>query len=664
MNGAQKIIKLDESVVNRIAAGEIIQTPSSALKELIENSLDAHSRNIQITVKSGGTKYLQISDNGTGILRENLPILCERFSTSKLQNYSDLQSINTYGFRGEALASISLVSRLSIQTKTRDQECAFKVKYENGAITEGPTLVAGNQGTIISIEDIFYNNPIRLKTLSLPSEEFQRIFEVTSKYAIHNHQVSFSLKKFNENNSIKTLPSDSPVNIIRTIYGNEVANSLIDINCADTKLKFEMSGFISNGEYSGKKRHFLCFINHRLVESKSIKKAIFDEVYVKILPNSSHPFIYISLEMDPKNIDVNVSPTKHEVNFLNEELIVSKIRETVEEKLLALREVKKLFLQQLLPNASKVVATDVSSDESNKTYAKDFVRVDAKSQKIVKFFHAKQNINKLSQINHSQSFENSQSHYKTCLNESKISEKDCNLTSINELKDEIISRTEEDLRAQIQKMTFVCLANESKALVQCGTILYLCDTYKLSLELFYQRAVESFGNYDKIDLAKPLPIYDIALIGFDMKECCWEESDGPKTKLAEQVEVFLREQRELLQECFNITINSNGDLESLPQLLPMHVPNISYLPIFIIRLATEVDYEEEKYCFKSIIKELASFYAKHSFTSCKKDSHFLCESILYPAIRKNLLPPTKFYKNGTLLKLTCLQQLYKVFERC
>lgn len=162
MDEAQKIVKLEESVVNRIAAGEIIQSPASALKELIENrfvfyqlisesteylswsvcrrnilfvckqsdiivhSIDAKSKSITITVKSGGMKSLQISDNGTGILKENLPILCERFTTSKLQNYSDLQTISTYGFRGEALASISIVSRLSIQTKTRNDPCAYK----------------------------------------------------------------------------------------------------------------------------------------------------------------------------------------------------------------------------------------------------------------------------------------------------------------------------------------------------------------------------------------------------------------------------------------------------------------------------------------------------------------------------------------------------------
>lgn len=126
MDLPQKIIKLDETVVNKIAAGEIIQSPASALKELLENSLDAKSKSIVVSVKSGGIKSLSITDNGTGILKENLPILCERFTTSKLENYSDLQSIATYGFRGEALASVSLVSRLTIQTKTRDDVCAYK----------------------------------------------------------------------------------------------------------------------------------------------------------------------------------------------------------------------------------------------------------------------------------------------------------------------------------------------------------------------------------------------------------------------------------------------------------------------------------------------------------------------------------------------------------
>lgn len=531
----------------------------------------------------------------------------------------------------------------------------FRVKYENGEITEGPTPCAGNQGTTITFDDIFYNSPIRLKTLGMLSEEFLKIYEVVAKYAVHNHQVSFTLKKFNENNSIKTLPSSSPIDAIRSIYGNNVANSLLDVNCADGNLKFTMDGFMSNVEYSGKKRNFLLFINHRLVDSKSLKKAIFDDVYNKILPNNVQPFVYMSLAMDPTNLDVNVSPTKHEVNFLNEDAIVERIKVAVEDRILGMNETRKLYTQPLLPGASAVA--DKSFDEKEKTYAKDMVRTDAKAQTIVKFF---------SQGYHSQSPKGVTQISSPVLNRSKTqSEKSpTKLTSIIELKAEVAEAFDEGLREQIEKLNFVGVASRSKALVQCDNILYLATTRNLLQELLYQEAILNFGNFEVIEFEEPLPLRKLAMVGFDMKECGYEENDGDKTQLAMNVETILKEQRELLQEYFGITINVDGELETLPSIIPSYLPLMSHLPLFIVRLASEVNYEDEKQCFKLICTELASYFSRLSLTSADKDFHFLSQTVIYPAIRKSLLPPAKFLNDGTLLKMTSLQELYKVFERC
>lgn len=259
--------------------------------------------------------------------------------------------MQTYGFRGEALASISMISRLTIQTKTRNELVAYKTRYENGVMLEEPKAIAGNQGTTIIIEDLFYNVPIRLN--KSPTEEFSKIFDVVAKYAVHNFNVSFTLKKHGENNSIRTQASSSPVEIIRTIYGNEVANSLLKVTCEKAELKYKMSGYISKADYSGKKGQFLLFINHRLVESKALKKALFDDLYRSFLTTQIQPFIYMSIELDPANVDVNVSPTKNEVTFLNEDLIIDEIKEAAEEVLLKTNETRQLYVQQLLPGASE-----------------------------------------------------------------------------------------------------------------------------------------------------------------------------------------------------------------------------------------------------------------------------------------------------------------------
>lgn len=495
-----------------------------------------------------------------------------------------------------------------------------------------------------------------MKTLKFPSDEFQKIFDVVSKYSVHNHTISFALKKFGENNSIKTSPSSSPIEVIRTIYGSSVASSLLDVNCADENLKFKMRGFMSKGDYSGKKRHFLLFINHRLVESKSLKKAVFDDVYGAVLPNNVHPFVYMSLEMDPMNLDVNVSPTKNEVNFLNEDSVVEKIKEAVEERLLGINETRKLYTQQLLPGAAAVA--DKSFSEREKTYAKDMVRTDAKTQTIVKF------LNDSSQDK--RSHEESHVIKSPSLNRSlqKHQKLKTKLSSINELRAEISSKCDEALRDQVEKLKFVGIADQSKALIQCENILYLCDTQRLSQEVFYQQAVENFENFHSIEFEDPLDLLELASIGFDLKECGWEEADGPKDQLAKQVQLILVDQREMLKQYFNISVTADGKLATLPSILPSFLPLMSNLPIFVIRMACEVNYEDEKECFKSICGELASFYSTFSLTTPESDLNYLAETILYPAIRKNLKPPSKLSTDGTFLKLTSLQDLYKVFERC
>ena len=177
------IRKLDEVVVNRIAAGEVIQRPANAIKEMLENSIDAGSKSITVTVRGGGLKMLQIQDNGTGIRKEDMNIVAERFTTSKLREFSDLTNIATYGFRGEALASISHVAHLTILTKTRDSPCGYKCGYRDSVMETGPSPVAANQGTTITVEDLFYNIPNRRAALRSPTEEHNKIADVVTKYA-------------------------------------------------------------------------------------------------------------------------------------------------------------------------------------------------------------------------------------------------------------------------------------------------------------------------------------------------------------------------------------------------------------------------------------------------------------------------------------------------
>ncbi|KAJ3197516.1 DNA mismatch repair protein, partial [Dinochytrium kinnereticum] len=348
-----RIQKLDETVVNRIAAGEVIQRPSNAIKELIENSLDANATSIQVLVKDGGLKLLQIQDNGHGILKDDLPLVCERFATSKLRHFDDLQSIGTYGFRGEALASISHVAHVTITTKTMDSPCAWRAQYVDGKLCDGrspntpadPKPTAGNNGTQITIEDLFYNVETRRKALKNLNDEYNRILDVVTKYAIHNSRTSFTCKKVGSNTAdVRTQQNATSLDNVRLVYGANIAKELLEVKERNDALECAVHGLISNANFNVKKMTFLLFINGRLVESTSLKKML-EALYSAYLPKNSHPFVYLSLEIKPSTIDVNVHPTKKEVLFLYEDQIIDFVSETVKKKLANANE-SRTFLAQ------------------------------------------------------------------------------------------------------------------------------------------------------------------------------------------------------------------------------------------------------------------------------------------------------------------------------
>ena len=323
------IMRLDPAVVNRIAAGEVIQRPSNALKELLENSLDAGAKSIAVTAKEGGLASLSITDSGHGIARGDFALVCERFATSKLKAFEDLATVATYGFRGEALASISHVAKVTITSRTAGSPGAYRCKFADGRMLGEPAACAGVVGTIIVAESMFHNVHARRAALGNLADEYARILDVVQRYAIqHSYKgVAFSCMKVGGAGAdVRIVAGTSPLMSIANIFGEAVKRELVPISAQlersmTTPASFTASGFISGPNLALTKGVFILFINSRLVDCGTLRTAI-EVAYAEVLPKGKHPFIYLSIELPLQDVDVNVHPTKREVGFLYEEELV------------------------------------------------------------------------------------------------------------------------------------------------------------------------------------------------------------------------------------------------------------------------------------------------------------------------------------------------------
>lgn len=311
-----------------------------------------------ITVKDGGIKQLQVQDNGCGIEKKDLDLLCERHATSKLREYDDLSSIQTLGFRGEALASISYISHLSVVTMTGKDEATtghgWKASYKDGLLLKDSLRPApGTRGTTLLAEDLFYNAPLRRKSLRNASDEYSALLEVVQRYAVYHAGVAMSVKKAGEAKpDLSTLIGASREEAIKVVYGIEVAKHLCPIKITENDalhtLQCSVQGFVTSAEYtSGRKIKFILFINGRSVDFLPLKRSL-EALYATLLPKSSKPFIFLDVTLPPSHVDVNIHPTKKEVAFLHQEELVGAISEAVQNVLVS-SDTQRTYKQAILP---------------------------------------------------------------------------------------------------------------------------------------------------------------------------------------------------------------------------------------------------------------------------------------------------------------------------
>lgn len=710
---------LATEVVNKIAAGEIIVAPWNALKELIENAVDAGATNLEIMVKDGGLKMLQITDNGNGINKEDMPILCQRHTTSKIKEFADLSSIQTFGFRGEALASISHIAHLTVTTKTQESSCAWKAYYTDEKLTPvkpgqsaDPKPCAGRQGTQITVEDLFYNIPTRRRAFRSVSEEYARILDVVGRYAVHCKGVAFSSKKHGESGLGLAVPSNaSELDRIRLVYNSQVANELIPFEAANDRWGFMSEGLISSANYHSKKTTLLLFINHRSVDSTAIKKAI-ESTYSTFLPKGGHPFIYLSLEIDPQRVDVNVHPTKRQVNFLNEDEIIEVICDEIRAKLGKV-DTSRTFMTQSLLGPKKTTTPGLLSQPSitiaspstvqqpstpgarrtptpkgtQKPYENNLVRTDSRARKITSMLppaipSPAHDTTPTQQSLTAGAIPDDMEYEYTDKEHTII-----RLTTIKTLREAVRADLHNSLTDLFANHTFVGIVDSARriAAIQSGVKLFLIDYGLVASEFFYQLGLTDFSNFGSIKFNQPLDLRELLRIAAEHEAARTppEDADLDWNEVVEVIREQLIDRSEMLNEYFAIKVTEDGMLTSIPLLLKGYMPSLAKLPNLLLRLGPHVDWDDEKGCFESFLRELAAFYAPEGLPGddvaeqggdeAKRQARLdlqkrryqldrTVENVLFPAFRQRLVATSSLRKG--VVEVADLKGLYRVFERC
>lgn len=635
--------------------------------------------------------------------KEDLPILCERFTTSKLKAFEDLTSIGTYGFRGEALASISHIAHLQVTTRTKDSSCAFRAHYDSGRLAPAkpgqsadPKPIAGRPGTQITVEDLFYNVPTRRRAFRSAADEYNKILDVVGRYAVHCDGVAFSCKKHGDaSTGISTQSTSSTVDRIRQIHGSAVASELVRYESFDERWGFKAQGWTTNANYHIKKTTLLLFINHRSVDSTNIRKAI-EQTYSTFLPKGGHPFTYLSLDIDPQRVDVNIHPTKREVNFLNEDEIIETICNDIRVKLASVDTSRTFMTQTLLPGARVPLTSPTqepgsassTSDNGTKStpkpkarpYENNLVRTDSKLRTITSMLPPMLSKSKDSET--SVEAQTDDMEYEHSDRELTI----CRLITIKELRAEVRDAMHNELTEIFAGHTFIGIVDERRRLaaIQGGVKLFLVDYGMISNEYFYQVGLTNFGNFGAIRFDPPLNLTALLRLAAEHEKvaspAASDEDDFEVEEVVELVSTQLLERREMLLEYFSFEISEEGELISIPLLLKGYTPSLAKLPRFLLRLGPHVNWTSEKECFATFLRELASYYVpeqlppspgpgdqeeglSEEIRARRNDIRHVVENIMFPAFRARLVA-TKSMMNGGVLEAANLKGLYRVFERC
>ena len=563
----------------------------------------------------------------------------------------------------------------------------------------------------MQVEDLFYNVPSRQRAFRSPSEEYAKILDVVGRYAVHCSGVAFSCKKHGESGmSISTPASATTIDSIRQIHGSAVANELLDFEVSDEEWGFKACGWATNANYHVKKTTILLFINHRSVESSAVKRAI-EQTYSAYLPKGGHPFCYLSLDIDPKRVDVNVHPTKREVNFLNEEEIVERVCAVLRKKLEQVDTSRTFATQSLLPTSSRapLSANSRMPNSSQKysqskpspstpvrPYENNLVRTDPNMRKITSMLPPS-----LSRSGTQADATSSGPIYSHMPRDRT----ECRLVSVKNLRVAERKEMHANLTESFASLTYVGLVDpyQRLAAMQSGVKLYLVDYGLVSQAFFYQLGLADFGNFGTLAFEVPLDLEALIRLAVETERASATDEDMDWDSVAGNITQQLISRKDMLLEYFNLEITAERELLTMPLLLKGYTPSLAKLPRFLMRLGPCVDWGNEEACFETFLRELARFHTLEQLppyettdtgshgqevemgdgegegartandangaevedgeiTAKRTDMERVLEHVLFPALRARLVATKSLLRGVT--EVADLKGLYRVFERC
>ncbi|WP_438838938.1 DNA mismatch repair endonuclease MutL [Streptococcus pluranimalium] len=499
-----RIIELPEILANQIAAGEVIERPASVVKELVENAIDAEANQISIDIEESGLQKIVITDNGIGMSRDDLELSLRRHATSKIKNQADLFRIRTLGFRGEALPSIASISYLTMETASEDEASATALFAKGGHI-ESIETISRPRGTKISVENLFYNTPARLKYLKSLQSELAHIVDIINRLSLAHPDIAFTLTS-DGRQVTQTAGTGDLRQAIAGIYGLNTAKKMVEISTAD--LDFEVSGYVSLPELTRANRNYITLlINGRYIKNFLLNRAILDGYGSKLMVGR-FPIAVVDIQIDPYLADVNVHPTKQEVRISKERelmtLISTAIKESLKEQDLIPDALENLA-KSATRKADKPIQTSLSLKQSNIYYdaeKQDFVEIPSVLEEPVQFDRIEVNDvdNRVNQIDNPD---------KATVNQSpnvKFAERDQNLLENeehgsldfqNKIKiDRLIENLENEETSTFPELDYFGQMHGTYLFAQGKGGLYIIDQHAAQERVKYEYYRDKIGDVD------------------------------------------------------------------------------------------------------------------------------------------------------------------------